>query len=143
MLHWLYRLADRARDRARRKKWPADKAVGRWGEDLAHRFLQRHGYIVVARNYRIPDGSGEIDLIAWDGPSLVFVEVKTRTGDEFASPLRNVDSRKLDKLVHTAAHYLRRSGNSWNCVRFDAVSVVLGEPPRIELLRDLMPVLLR
>src|SRR5262245_18601119 len=67
---WLYKLADAARDRGRRRFWPAEQAAGRRAEDLAHRFLRRRGMIVVARNYRPPSGAGEVDLIAWDGERL-------------------------------------------------------------------------
>src|SRR5450432_3006906 len=58
------------------------------GEDLAHRFLRRQGYTVVARNYRSGSGAGEIDIVAFDKQDLVFIEVKTRASDEFGSPDR-------------------------------------------------------
>ena len=66
----------RAADWLRRRRYPANH--GRIGEDLAHRYLRDHGCTVVARNYRRAAGPGEIDLIAWHGDRLVFVEVKTR-----------------------------------------------------------------
>ena len=56
----------------------ATRNIGRAGEDLAHRWLRSHSFIVVARNWRPPQGGGEIDIVAWDGDVLVFVEVKTR-----------------------------------------------------------------
>src|SRR6185295_10596464 len=86
--NWLYRLADAARDRGRRRFWTADLASGRRAEDLAHRFLRRRGMTIVARNYRPPFGGGEIDLIAWHGDRLVFVEVKSRATGEFGAPER-------------------------------------------------------
>ena len=59
--------------RLRKSKDPA-QADGRRGEDLAHRSLQRKGFAIVARNYRLPSGDGQADVIAWDGDTLVFVE---------------------------------------------------------------------
>jgi hypothetical protein len=82
MISLLYRLADRARDRARRGQWNADLASGRRGEDLAHRFLRKLGFTVIARNYRPHSGGGEIDIVAREKEQLVFVEVKTRATGE-------------------------------------------------------------
>jgi putative endonuclease len=108
-------------------------ALGREGEDLAHRSLQRAGLIVVARNYRTPGGSAEADLIARDGETLVFIEVKTRETDEFGAPDRAIDSVKQDKIRRAALNYLRRSGHDPAKVRFDIISIVGA---RIEHFRD-------
>ena len=99
MLGWLYRLADRARHAARLRRWTHDQAMGRWGEDLAHRYLQREGYVVVARNYRPSYGSGDIDLVAWERSTLVLVEVKWRASEEFGPPDRAVDPEKQRHLL--------------------------------------------
>jgi putative endonuclease len=136
MISFLYRLADRARDRARRGQWDADLASGRRGEDLAHRFLRRLGFTVVARNYRPHTGSGEIDIVAWDKRQLVFVEVKTRATHEFGTPDRAVDREKQVYIGRAAHEYARRAEVEWNLVRFDIVGIVLTQPPEIELLRD-------
>jgi putative endonuclease len=136
MLTWLYRLADRLRHRARRNRWPADLATGRYGEDLAHRFLQKKGYRVVARNYRPPAGAGEIDLVAWDGDTLVFIEVKTRASAEFGSPDRAVGSAKEAHVARVGHDFARRAGVPGERIRFDLVNVVMGRPPRLELVRD-------
>jgi putative endonuclease len=77
----------RAADALRRRYLQHDH--GRIGEDLAHRYLRRRGYTVIARNYRTRSGSGEIDIVAWNGPTLVFIEVKTRQTDEYGSPDRS------------------------------------------------------
>jgi putative endonuclease len=132
----LLRLSDGIRDRARRSEWPPDQALGRRGEDLAHRYLERHGLTVVARNWQPPEGRGEIDLVAWDGDHLVFVEVKARGSDEFGAPERNVDDRKRDALARAARAYARRAGVPWERVRFDLVSVVFRDPPEIVHQRD-------
>jgi len=135
-MRWLYELADSARDRGRKRFWPADHASGRRAEDLAHRFLQQRGMIIVARNYRPPSGAGEIDLIGWDGDRLAFVEVKSRASEEFGAPDRAVDEEKQRFLERSARDYARRAGVDWNRVRFDIVSVVFSDPVHVELFAD-------
>jgi len=136
MLALVYMLADRARDQARRRRIDPDFAAGRRGEDLAHRFLRRHGFTIVARNYQRRAGAGEIDLVAWENDQLVFVEVKTRATSEFGMPEEAVDSEKQVYLVRAARDYLRRANIDWDAVRFDIVSVLLTNPPGIRLIRD-------
>jgi putative endonuclease len=133
---WLLRLADAARHRARRRRWPAEQAAGRHGEDLAHRYLERQGMTVVARNWRSGSGHGEVDLVAWDAGRLVFVEVKARATDEFGAPDRNVDAEKLIALERAARGYARRAGVPWERVRFDLVSVIFSDPPSGSHRRD-------
>src|SRR5690242_11115021 len=110
----------RAADRIRRRRNPEDH--GRIGEDLAHRHLREHGCTVVARNYRVASGKGEIDIIAWHGENLVFVEVKTRATSEFGEPDRAVDMEKRDRVMRAARDYLRRADVPPERVRFDIVS---------------------
>jgi putative endonuclease len=86
---------------------------------------------VVGRNWLPSAGSGEVDLVAWEGERLVFVEVKARDTEEFGAPSRNVDAEKRAALEHAARNYARRAGVSWERVRFDLVSVVFGDPPSI------------
>jgi putative endonuclease len=131
MLTWIYRGIDRARQRAQRRLLAPDLATGHRGEDIAHRYLQRRGYRVVARNFRPRSGVGEIDLIAWDRETLVIVEVKTRRSDEFGLPERNVTPEKEQSLVRAARDYARRAGVDWEKVRFDLISIVLREPPAV------------
>ena len=109
---------------------------GRIGEDLAHRYLRKHGCTVIARNYRARSGPGELDLVAWHGEMLVFVEVKTRSTEEFGTPDRAVDQEKRTALERTAREYARRANVGWERTRFDIVSVVLGKPVRVEWMRD-------
>lgn len=127
---------DWLRHRARLRQWDSGQAWGRRGEDLAHRYLRRHGFTVVDRNYRARTGSGELDLVAWDGPALVFIEVKSRASDEFGSPAQAVDSEKRRHLQRTAREYAHRAGVPWTTVRFDVVSVIFERRPRITHLRD-------
>ena len=102
---------------------------------MAHRHLQSLGYQVVARNWRARSGP-EVDLIAQDGDTLVFVEVKSRRTEEFGSPDRAINREKELHLLRAAREYTRRAGADWSKVRFDIVNVVFTEPARIELRRD-------
>jgi putative endonuclease len=124
----------RAADRIRRKRYPENH--GRIGEDLAHRYLQRHGCTVVARNYRPPSGPGEIDLVVWDSGRLVFVEVKTRASEAFGSPESAVDEEKRVRLVWAATEFARRAGVGWENTRFDIVSILLNSECKIKWQRD-------
>jgi putative endonuclease len=105
-----------------RRRW---QPLGRTGEDLAHRYLESLGLTVVARNYRTPGGSAEVDLVVRDGEVLVFVEVKTRHGEEFGAPERAIGEDKRDKIRGAARNYLRRSGHDPALVRFDVVGIVM------------------
>lgn len=140
MLGSLYRLADAVRDRGRRRSWDPDLAAGRRGEDIAHRYLQRNGMTVVARNHRTPSGSGEVDLIAWQGETLVFVEVKSRSSVEFGPPDRAIDDNKRFKLTRAALDYARRADIPFEKLRFDVVSVVLSTPPAVAHYKDVFTV---
>src|SRR6266849_5955121 len=83
----LWKLSDRAREFRQKQALNAVAALGRRGEDMAHRYLRGAGYMVVARNYR-PGPDSEIDIVARRGELVVFVEVKTRTSAAFGSPER-------------------------------------------------------
>ena len=136
MISLLYRLADSARRRRRARVSTAEQARGRRGEDLAHRFLRRQGLTIVARNYRPRSGNGELDIVAWERETLVFVEVKARSSVDFGSPDRAVGFDKEKDLRRAAADYLRRAGAAWEQARFDIVNVILTDPPEIQWLRD-------
>ena len=126
---------DRLRDARRRRTWDRDLASGRRGEDLAHRYLRREGFIIIARNYRLSSGEAEADLIAREGEDLVIVEVKTRETAEYGAPERAVDREKQRHLVRVGREYARKTDTPWEHVRFDIVSVVIGDQPGITLLR--------
>jgi putative endonuclease len=122
----LYRIADGLRYRRRSN-------LGQHGEDLAHRHLRRNGFTVVARNWRPPQGGGEIDIVAWEDDLLVFVEVKTRASGEWSAPERDIDAEKIHALRRAARDYVRRSGADDSRVRFDAISITGN---KLEHLRD-------
>ena len=129
-------LFDWLRHVARWRRWNPNLALGRRGEDLAHRFLRRQGYVIVARNYRLPTGGAEADLIAWDGGTLVIVEVKARANEEFGPPDRAVGDDKRAHLRRVARAYARKADVPWERVRCDVVTVVLAGRPKLQLVRN-------
>lgn len=140
MTDWILRVADRLRDLGRRRRENPMHALGRRGEDLAHRYLEGEGFRIVGRNYRTRTGSGEVDLVAWDRDTLVFVEVKSRASDQYAAPDRAIGTEKMSRLRRAASQYCRRANIGWDRVRFDTVSIVFEEPVRISHSRDAFPV---
>jgi putative endonuclease len=95
--------------------------LGQHGEKLAERFLKRKGYTVVERNYRCP--AGEIDLIALDKRVIVFVEVKTRSGDGYGTPFEAVPLWKQRKMIRTAMYFLSEKRLHNRAARFDVVGI--------------------
>ena len=97
--------------------------VGRLGEELAKKHLEKKGYRILEQNYRTR--YAEIDLVARQKDVLVFVEVRTKVGVRFGSPEDTLDQRKLEKVKRNAQAYVSRA--KWNKLyRVDAVCVVLG-----------------
>src|SRR5438874_210725 len=93
---------DKLRDLRRKRLLTAGQAMGRRGEDLAHRYLRRQGYTIVARNYRLAAGDAEADLIARQGDDMVIVEVKTRATGEYGPPDRAIGPDKQRHLLRIA-----------------------------------------
>ena len=107
--------------------------LGRRGETLAARYLRRHGYKVLARNFR-PPGGGEVDLVCRDGAELVFVEIKTRRSERWAAPADAVDLQKQELLARGALAWLRLLDRPEVVFRFDIVEVLVepaGETIRL------------
>lgn len=124
--------------------------LGRLGEAYAAAFLDQLGYRLVAANFNIAVGrnlrgaviNSEIDLIAYDGPTLCFVEVKTRASDWFAPPQVNVDLRKQRQIARAAHAYRRMLKVEDDPYRYDVVTVILqdefedSKSPQVELLKN-------
>ena len=120
--------------------------LGKLGEAYAAAYLEQRGYRLVAANFTLPVGrnlrgaivNAEIDLIAYDGDTLCFVEVKTRASDWFAPPQVNVDLRKRRQVARAARAYRRLFELENEAFRYDVVTVVLPDDsnPRIELIRN-------
>jgi len=106
--------------------------LGKTGEDLACRELERRGYAIVARRYRCR--VGEIDIIARDGATLVFVEVKARDGRAFGGAAEAVTTQKQRRIARLALDYVMRHHLTNRPCRFDVVSIHFGdERPVIEV----------
>ena len=117
------------------------RRTGVRGETYAYWYLRRHGYVFVARNY-MPNGvKGEIDLIGYDGETLAFVEVRTRTVREegiSGLPELSVTPEKQHVVVRAAQRYLAQRHLTDCPVRFDVVAIdnQLGQPPIVRLHKD-------
>lgn len=109
------------------------RSLGRWGEELAVRHLERAGCRVLDRNWR--SGRLEIDLVVRDGPVIAFVEVKTRRPGP-QHPAEAVDRRKRAHLVRAAAGWIGAHRPSAREYRFDVVSVVAGPDGRGSVRHD-------
>jgi len=128
--------------RENEREGTADRArLGRTGEEAAYWYLRHRGMIMVARNYRSEGLRGEIDLIGWEGQTLVFVEVKTRSSSEVQLPEAAVDRDKERAVRAVARQYIQAAGKHQAPVRFDIVSVEIAsgrpqEERKINHLRD-------
>lgn len=98
---------------------------GTQGEDAACNYLQQLGYRILQRNYRKP--CGEIDIIAQDQKTLVFVEVKKRASRAFGGPIAAVTLSKQHKIALTAQHYLKENAPKFDSIRFDVVCLLPGQ----------------
>ena len=104
--------------------WMWKERAARCGEQIAEAFCGLKGLEVVDRNVR--EGRGEIDLVARDGRTVVFVEVKFRSGADRAAPLVAVGWKKREDVAKTAAMYLARRGLLDRPVRFDVIGITWG-----------------
>jgi putative endonuclease len=110
---------------------------GALGEKLARRFLRRNGYKILYRNFRGRSG-GEIDIVARDHDTLVFIEVKTRTREDFGRPVTAVDRQKQRRISRGGLAWLRLLDEPDILFRFDVVEVMIaqGAKPRLELIKN-------
>jgi putative endonuclease len=156
-MRWARYILDAMRRAKASNGAPADEiaphlALGQRGESLAAEYLRRANFRLVAANFKAPVGRNlrgalvhaEIDLVAYEGATLCFVEVKTRASDWFATPETNVDLRKQRQIARAARVYRRMFGLLSAPYRYDVVSIILPPAPtgesgpqaRIELRRN-------
>ncbi len=110
--------------------------LGRRGEEIATSYLQKQGYVILARNWKCQ--IGEIDIVAREGETLAFVEVRTRRGHRFGTPEESVTHAKQAKLVELAQTYLQEMGLTDIDWRIDVVAIQMGgrgEVKRLNLIQ--------
>jgi len=108
--------------------------LGRRGEEVAVEFLRAQQYTIVTRNYRCR--AGEIDLVALDGGTLVFVEVRSRSGTRAGTPLESVDGRKQARVSRVARQFCAVRGWLDRDARFDVVGIRFdADPPVVDHVR--------
>ncbi|KAA9149969.1 YraN family protein [Amycolatopsis acidicola] len=100
--------------------------LGRRGEQMAARYLQKQGFIVLSRNWRCREG--ELDLVVTDRNTLVVCEVKTRAGDRFGDPTEAVTPAKVARIRRITGQWLSAHCVNWCTVRFDVIAIVLAPP---------------
>jgi putative endonuclease len=113
--------------------------LGKKGEKIARKFLRRRGYRIRALNYSCP--GGEIDIIAQEGKTISFVEVRTLSSERYGPPWETITRKKRRSATQAARDYLYRYNLLDRDWRFDFVGIVLREKgsPQIELIRDAFP----
>jgi putative endonuclease len=136
IMQFLTRMLESA-NRHLSRSTPKHLLTGRRGEMEAYFYLRRLGYRMVATNVRVRESRGEIDIVGWDGGTLCFIEVKTRTRDGLTPPEAAVNFSKKQQILSVARRYVRGLSTTWrpHC-RFDIVTIILGESgrtPHIEL----------
>ena len=104
--------------------------IGARGEEIASDHLINNGYTILERNWR--HRRTEIDIIAKLGEILVFIEVKTRSGDYFGEPASFADDKKMERMSTGATVYMNHINHDWE-VRFDVVGVLIISPQRVEV----------
>ncbi|MBI4655275.1 MAG: YraN family protein [Elusimicrobia bacterium] len=108
------------------------RQIGREYEEVAAQFLRRQGFKIVEHSYRCR--LGEVDIVAYEGEALVFVEVKARSNPDFGGPFCAVAEAQKKRIVKAAIAYIKAKNVKPESIRFDVVGIVPGEEP--ELVRN-------
>lgn len=111
------------------------KLLGRQGEEAAARYLEKNGYRLLDRNYTCR--LGEIDMVALDRDVMVFVEVRSRSGDAYGPAQESVTGRKQYKLKQLAWHYLKATGKTGESCRFDVIAVLFNREGGVKRLEHI------
>src|SRR5438045_6507930 len=136
LVRYIADLSNRWRSRSSNSQ-PRHLRLGTRGENLACRFLRKNGYRILYRNFRGRTG-GEIDIVCRDRDTLVFVEVKTRTREDFGRPVEAVNRHQQQRIARGGLAWLRLLGDPDILFRFDVVEVIIaeGQEPRLEILEN-------
>lgn len=108
-----------------------NKEVGRLGEDIAVRFLEEKGFTILDRNYNFEHA--ELDIVAYQGRFIVFVEVKTRSSKNYGEPEEAIDENKRKQLLHVAEAWIFERKMEGAPARFDVISVLYPDSPKEEI----------
>lgn len=103
------------------------RELGRKYEDIAVQYLKNLGFKIIERSYSCP--MGEIDIIALEGQTLAFIEVRARTRIDFGTPAETINKSKQDKIVKTALNYIKNKNIKVEELRFDIVSIAPQQEP--------------
>lgn len=114
-----------------------NKNTGRLGEELAVEYLKKKGLKILHTNWQIHN-QGEIDIIAEQKDTIIFIEVKTRTSLNFGYPLESINNKKLEQLKKTALLFLSQNKKHYDNIRFDAVSILLKPEIKIYHLENIV-----
>ena len=133
LVQYIADLSNRWRSRSSTSR-PRHLKLGTRGENLACQFLKKNGYKILYRNFKGRTG-GEIDVVCRDRDTLVFVEVKTRTREDFGRPLDSVNREKRNRIARGGLAWLRLLDDPDILFRFDVVEVIIAEgaEPRLEI----------
>ncbi len=113
------------------------KLMGAFGERAAKEYLKKRGYKILETNFRC--ALGEIDIVAWEGDSLVFVEVRTRRSQTFGTPEESITAAKKARLIRLAQSYVQGHRDSSSPWRIDIVAIEIdqgGKISRIDLIQN-------
>ena len=116
----------------------SNKIIGVQGENQAEQYLKKQGYKILEKNYRY-SRYAEIDIIAKDKDTIVFVEVKTRSGLNFGHPFEAINSTKLQNILHAGLYYLKNTQEKYKKYRIDIIGITKildNQPCKIEHLKD-------
>ena len=114
----------------------ANKITGNIGENLAAEYLEKKGYKICERNWHY-SRFGEIDIIALEKETLVFVEVKTRKTTSFGHPFEAIDEKKVNQIKNIAQGFILQTNLKYKSCRIDGISVLLTNPPTIEHIKNI------
>ena len=136
LVRYIVDLSSRWRSRSSTSP-PRHLRLGTRGENLACQFLKKNGYKILFRNFKGRTG-GEIDVVCRDRDTLVFVEVKTRTREDFGRPVEAVNREKRDRIARGGLAWLRLLDDPDILFRFDVVEVIIADDaePRLEILEN-------
>ncbi len=115
-----------------------NKAIGKYGENLAKDFLIKQGFEIVETNYRYSK-MAEIDIIASKKNILHFIEVKTRTQNLFGKPLEAITQKKLSSIYNCAKFYLSKCNKKYRSIQIDAIGIILdkNKSPQFDFIENI------